>query len=347
MRNRVISVINVPGHGEKSWFNGICRVLFLALALSGAASAAFAGNTETVRVFPDFVAVVAREGDTFASLAAEYLKDPSWGPFLAEYNQTESPAPGQLLIVPFKINAKGGLALRGYQTVPVLSYYKFSLNESSRMTVNGAMFEQQMALLREKGYRVVSADQFFDFLEFKSALPPQSVVITIDDGWRSAYDIAFPVLKKYGYPATLFIYTDGIVDTSRMLSWNLLREMSAHGIDTQCHTKSHRNLAIPDKKESFKSYFAGLERELSACKDLIKQNLNRDAKYLAYPYGDTNSLVIETAKKLGYRGGFTIKRGSNPFFIHNFRVNRSMVCGDGTLAQFEKNLATFHEEALQ
>ena len=57
-----------------------------------------------------------------------------------------------------------------------------------------------MGLLKEKGYRVISMDQFFDFLEFKASIPPKSVVITIDDGWLSAYEIAFPILKKYGYP---------------------------------------------------------------------------------------------------------------------------------------------------
>ena len=113
------------------------------------------------------------------------------------------------------------------------------------MTVSRGMFEQQMRLLKEKGYRVISIDQFFDFLEFKSTLPPKSVVITIDDGWRSAYEIAFPILQKYGYPATLFIYTDRIIDTPQTLSWGLLQEMAGYGIDIQCHTKSHRNLTLP------------------------------------------------------------------------------------------------------
>ena len=83
------------------------------------------------------------------------------------------------------------------------------------------------------------------------------------------------------------------------------------------------------------------ERELSGCKETIKHKLNREVKYLAYPYGDTNSLVIEVAKKLEYRGAFTIKRGGNPFFMHPYRVNRSEVYGDFTLSQFEKNLDDF------
>jgi peptidoglycan/xylan/chitin deacetylase (PgdA/CDA1 family) len=295
----------------------------------------------------DSLVIVAQEGDTFSSLSAKYLKDSCWGPLLAEYNETESLRPGQPILIPRKMNQKWGLDLRGYQTVPVLSYHNLSLTESTRMTVSQSMFEQQMRLLKEKGYRVVSMDQFFDFLEFKSTLPPKAVVITIDDRWRSAYEIAFPILKKYGYPATLFIYTDIILDNPRNLSWGLLLEMANQGIDIQCHAKSHHNLTVPGKKQSFKDYFANLEKELSASKDLIKKKLNREVKYLAYPYGDTNALVIELAQKLGYRGAFTMKRGGNPFFVHNYRVNRSMIYGDYSLAQFERNLITFQEEPLR
>jgi peptidoglycan/xylan/chitin deacetylase (PgdA/CDA1 family) len=306
---------------------------------------------EAARAFPEFVAVAAQGGDTFSSLSARYFQDSSWDSFLAEYNETESLSPGQPVIIPLKPGKRGGLTLHGYQTVPVLSYHNLSPAESRKMTVSQEMFEQQMRFLKEKGYRVISLDQFFDFLEFKTPLPPKSVVITIDDGWRSMYEIAFPVLKKYGYPATLFICTDMItdilMDTPKTLSWGLLREMAGQGIDIQCHTKSHRNLTLPGKKESFKDYFENLEKELSACKDTVKKKLNREVKYLAYPYGDTNPLVIEMAKKLGYRGAFTLKRGSNPSFIQNYRVNRSVVYGDYRLSQFEKNLITFQEDPLR
>ena len=342
---------------EKSPLILLSWLILLGLFLGGCATAqpvpqemsppSPPGLKETARAFPEFVAVVAQEGDTFSSLSAQYLKDPSWGSFLADYNETESLSPGQPVIIPLQPDQKGGLSLQGYQTVPVLSYHNLSPAESNKMTVSQRMFEQQMRLLKEKGYRVISLDQFFDFLEFKAPLPPKSVVITFDDGWRSMYEIAFPILKKYGYPATLFIYTDMIIDSPKTLSWGLLQQMADNGIDVQCHTKSHRNLTLREKKESFKGYFENLGKELSACKEMIATKLNREVKYLAYPFGDTNPLVIELAKKLKYRGAFTSKRGSNPFFIHNYRVNRSMVYGDFTLVQFERNLGTFQAEALR
>jgi len=295
----------------------------------------------------NFIAVIAREGDTLSFFASKYLNDPSMDWFIAEFNDIETLTPGQTLIIPLKPYQKGGLTSKGYQTVPVLSYHHFSLDRTDKLTVTKSTFEEQMKFLKDRGYRVITLDQLFDFLEFKGQIPKKSVVINIDDGWRSTYDITFPILKKYGYPATLFVYTDLIVGSEKTLSWDLIQEMANNGMDIQCHTKTHRRLTTIDQKESFKEYFEAIEKELSACEAMIKKKLNKEVKYLAYPYGDTNPLVIELLKKHGYRGAFTIKRGGNPFFIHNYRLNRSMIYGDFDLNQFEKNLTVFTEESLK
>jgi peptidoglycan/xylan/chitin deacetylase (PgdA/CDA1 family) len=299
------------------------------------------------RTSPNFIAVIAREGDTLSFFASKYLNDPSMDWFIAEFNDIETPTPGQILIIPLKPYQKGGLTSKGYQTVPILSYHQFSLDRADKLIATKSTFEEQMKFLKDRGYRVITLDQLFDFLEFKSQIPKKSVVINIDDGWRSTYDIAFPILKKYGYPATLFVYTDLIVGSEKTLSWDLIQEMANNGMDIQCHTKTHRHLTTIDQKESFKEYFEAIEKELSACEAMIKKKLNKEVKYLAYPYGDTNPLVIELLKKHGYRGAFTIKRGGNPFFIHNYRLNRSMIYGDFDLNQFEKNLTVFTEESLK
>lgn len=299
------------------------------------------------RIFPDFVAVMIQEGDTFTSLASKYLNDPSLDFLIAEFNEIDEPRVGQELIIPLTLFQKGGLSARGYQTVPVLSYHNFSITGGNKATVTKQAFEEQMSLLKERGFRVITIDQLFDFFDFNRPIPKKSVVITIDDGWRSAYDIALPVLKKFGYPATLFVYTDLIVGSEKTLSWDLLKEMLQQGIDIQCHSKTHRNLTLMEKKESFKEYVESIGRELSECAQIVKKRLNKDVTYFAYPYGDTNLLVIHLLKKQGYRGAFTVKRGSNPFFLNPYQIQRSMVYGDFSLDQFEKNLTVFSDEALR
>ena len=344
---------------DQTFFLRLCSILLFIALMGGCATPKVEGPAPPspspppsprleARVFPDFVAVIAQQGNTFTSLAAKYLNDSSMDWFIAEYNGLSALNPGQALIIPLKSYEKGGLTLKGYQIVPVLSYHNFSPDRSTdRMTVTQAAFEEQMKFLKEKGYRVITLNQFLDFLNFKGQIPKKSVVITIDDGWRSAYDIALPILKKYGYPATLFVYTDLILGGQKTLSWELVQKMARSGLDMQGHSKTHRDLTLMNQKESFKEYFEAIEGELSKSAGTIKAKAGKDIKYLAYPNGETNHLVIELVQKEGYLGAFTAKRGGNPFFIHNYRINRSMIYGDFDLNQFEKNLAVFSDEALR
>ncbi len=346
---------------RRMWLNGGLAWVLAGLAFLGGCAAP---KTETrpaatgpaapaapvppveLRTSGDFVAVTAQEGNTFAFLAEKYLKDPSKDWWIADFNNLSELHPGQSLIIPLKPYERGGVSLKGYQTVPVLSYHNFSPDRSTnRMTVTRTAFEGQMKLLKDGGYRVISLDQLVDFLNFKTQIPRKSVVITIDDGWRSAYEIAMPILKRYGYPATLFVYTGLIVGSGKTLSWDLVREMAENGIDIQGHTITHRLLTSPGPKESFKEYVGAIDRELVESAKVIKAKVGKDIHYLAYPDGETNHLVISLLKKDGYQGAFTVKRGGNPFFIHNYRINRSMVYGDFDLNQFEKNLTVFSEWA--
>jgi len=297
--------------------------------------------------FPSFVAVTVQDGDTLSSLASGYLNDSSKDWLISDFNDVSSISPGQKLIIPLKYYDRGGLTLKGYQTVPILSYHKFSESKADKMTVTASAFEEQMKLLVDKGYRVITLDQLFDFLDYKIQIPRKSVVITIDDGWRSTYSIAFPILKKYRYPATLFIYSDLITGRKKTLDWDLINEMAGNGIDIQCHTKSHRSLTSPAEKESFRQYYDAIEQELLDAAKTIKVKTNKEVKYLAYPFGDTNHLVIALLKRQGYRGGLTVKRDGNSFFVNDYRVNRSMIYGDFDLSQFEKSLVVLAEEALK
>lgn len=300
-----------------------------------------------VRIFPDFVALIAQPGETLSSLASKYLNDPSMDWFIAEFNGITSLTPGQEVIIPLLPYGKGGLFLKGYQTVPIISYHKFSKNKADVLTVTESAFAEQMKFLKENGYRVITLDEFFDFLDFKRPIPKKSVVITIDDNWSSVYEIAFPILKRYGYPATLFVYTDLILPGRKTLSWDLLVQMSKNGIDIQGHTKSHRNLNKREGQESFREYFEAVKKELTESAEIIRKRLHKDVKYLAYPYGETNPIIIALLMKLGYRGAFTVERDSNPFFIHPYRINRSMIYGTFNLREFENNLNYFNDKMFR
>jgi peptidoglycan/xylan/chitin deacetylase (PgdA/CDA1 family) len=294
-----------------------------------------------------FMVVAVQPGDSFGSLAQKHLLDSSRGWVIADFNGADSLKAGESVIIPLGPYERGSLSVRGYGMVPVLCYHKFTKGRGDLTTVTEKAFEEQMRYLKENDYQVITLDDFFDYAEFKREIPRKAVVITMDDGWRSVFDIALPILRKYHYPATMFVYTDFVTKGSKALDWDMLKEMTKWGIDVQCHTKTHRRLDKKEGNESFREYFEAVKKELVESSRIITQHLGTEVRYLAYPYGDTNNVVIALLIKLGYRGALTVDRGSNPFFVHPYRVNRSMVYGTFDLEDFNSNLKTFGNEALR
>ncbi len=281
--------------------------------------------------------VMVQEGDTLASLAAKYLSDPSKSHIIAEFNLKSSIVPGQQIIIPLIPLRRGGLQSSGYQTVPMLRYEKFSESPAGPSAVSRRAFESQMRFLQDQGYQVISIDKFMEFLDFKDQIPQKSVVISIDDGWKSFFEVAYPVLKKYGYPATLFVQPD-MIGNKGALSWQQLIYMSGEGLDVQCRMRTHRDLKRLQIKNEFNRYLTELDRELLESKAAIESKLGKTCRYLAYPDGPTNSLLIAFAKKHGFRAGFRSRGSANPFFIGQYQIGRATVSGNDDLAVYQSNL---------
>jgi peptidoglycan/xylan/chitin deacetylase (PgdA/CDA1 family) len=303
-------------------------------------------NAPNAFIDDDFILVKTTDEDTLSSLAADHLNDPKKGWLIAEFNNVKTLTSGRTVIIPLSPLHKGGLKTDGFQSVPVLVYHNFSKNRSGKTSVAEADFEAQMKYLKENGFHVISLDQLLDFIDYKEPIPEKSVVITVDDAWGSIYDIAFPVLKKYGFPATFFIYTD-FIGGGKAMSWEQIQTISEQGFDIQCQTKTHRDLTARKKNESFEEYFKALEMEIDYPNMLMKKKLKKKCKYLAYPYGQTNDLIIAILKKQGYRAAFTVERGSNPFFVDKYRIHRSIIHGKHDIESFKENLSVFQKNELK
>jgi peptidoglycan/xylan/chitin deacetylase (PgdA/CDA1 family) len=329
-------------------FSRILGMLFLVLILQGCATppARIVHMTRPAGT-PSFIPVIVRFGDTLPSLAAKYLGDAEKSWIIADFNDVKDISPGQELVIPLEPFDKARLSRKGYQTVPILTYHNFSESKEGLMVVRASDFAAQMQFLKDNDYTPITIDELFGFLQYRQDIPPKAVVITIDDGWRGVYDIAYPILKKFAYPATLFVYTDLINDSRKTLSWDMVAELDKAGIDVQCHTRTHRNLNRVLDHEPFQQYAMEIEREITECTEIVESKLHKRVKYMAYPYGETNKLVSAFLEKNGYQGAFTVKRRSNPFFMDPYALNRSMIYGDFSLETFKKNLETNSNEALR
>ena len=293
-----------------------------------------------VRISDDYAVVLARPSETYESLAEKYYGNRELAYIISECNKNKKIMPDKEVIIPLKPANPGGLYHEGHQSVTVLCYHQFSRKKStSKISISEEMFDQQMEYLKKNGYTVISLNTLHNFINYKRRPPKNSIVITIDDGWKNAKTIAAPILKKYGFKATLFIYTDLIKSKPNniTLCWDEIKEMVDEGvIEVQSHTVSHADLTKL-KEES-------LERELEESQKIIKENLGVNVTYLAYPYGNFNNQVIEKLKKYGYEVAFTVIKGGNPFYYNNFSLNRSMVFNSDDIDDFTKLLEAFNRE---
>jgi peptidoglycan/xylan/chitin deacetylase (PgdA/CDA1 family) len=208
-------------------------------------------------------------------------------------------------------------------------------------------FSRQMDYLNKEGYRTVSLTQVLKFINYQEPLPPKAFVITIDDGYRSVYDLVYPELKRYNFKATLFIYTAFIGNSPNALTWDQLREMNASGFEVEAHTISHADLTRKGEEESETAYLQRIKNELELPRKLIQQKLGREVSFLAYPYGRYNDQVIAMANEAGYLGAVTVVHGENPFFTDPFKIKRHQVMNSPKAVPFEQLLKILREEELQ
>ncbi|MCB1954788.1 MAG: polysaccharide deacetylase family protein [Rhodocyclaceae bacterium] len=286
-----------------------------------------------------FVLYRVAEGDSLASISSRVLGDPALAWRIADYNQIKRPKAGQILAIPRVDLNPLGVDGDGFQTVPVLCYHRFGPGKS-KMIVSEERFAEQMAWLAANDYRVIPLSDLEAFLAGKQALPERAVVITIDDGYKTVYQYAYPTLKKYGFPATVFLYTD-FVGAGDALSWAQMKEMVGSGlVDIQAHSRTHSNLIERKRGESESAYQARVRDEVSAPRAAIESRLpTRVARY-AFPYGDANQRVLDELDRNHYALGLTVNPGGNAFFAEKYMLHRTMIYGDHSMTAFKARVET-------
>jgi Predicted xylanase/chitin deacetylase len=192
--------------------------------------------------------------------------------------------------------------------VVVLCYHRFE-DKTADMVSRPAEFEAQMQALKDNGITVISMEDFLAWRRGEKSIPKKSAVITLDDGWLTGYTVAWPILKKFGYPFTMFIYPDYVKGGPRAgggsISWEQLAEMRDAGVDIGSHSMSHSDLRAR-KGKTEEQYREWLRTEIAGSKQLLEDKLGIAVKTIAYPYGNQNEIVREIVKEAGYEAGFTV-----------------------------------------
>jgi len=321
---------------------GGCATLGLGGTAGGKSDATVVGESD------DFVVVVTtHDGETAEALARTHLGDPAKAWMIEDFNGgARTFKAGKRVVVPKRPWNVAGVDPTGYQLVPILVYHNLGPQSKGRLVLGADAFAEQMRYLKREGYHVVSLPEFVDWLQLKRQLPRKSVVLTFDDGYQSFREYAYPVLKKLGFPATLFVYTDYVGTGRNALSWDQLKSLAAEGFDVQAHSKTHGDLRRA-AGETDAQYAKRMQDELADPPRLFQRQMGRAVQFLAYPYGRVDDDLLARVREQGYVAAFTVRRESNPSFVRPLQISRSQIYSEMTLEQFARNLNLFHQEHLR
>jgi len=230
------------------------------------------------------------------------------------------------------VSGVGALDGEANRTLRVLMYHKVNDLWPNPTTVPTAVFEEQMALLGELAYVPVSLDAVRDHYLHGSELPERAVLITFDDGYRDNVENALPVLRRYGYPAVVFVPI-GFLDDGRPLpheeplrllgirnetvGWDELAELEAGGVRIESHGIGHRPLSELEPAEA--------TREIALSKLRLEERLGREVDAFAFVKGSLADYRPEHASlvaQAGYKLAFTSVSGANGPGSDRFRLRR-------------------------
>jgi peptidoglycan/xylan/chitin deacetylase (PgdA/CDA1 family) len=182
--------------------------------------------------------------------------------------------------------------------LPILTFHALD-DQPAVGALEPRVFRRGMEQLRAGGYRTLALGEIAERVRRGLDLPAAAVVVTFDDGYRSVYEEAFPVLQAQGMTATVFL-TVGPSGTGDdrlpslegrpMLSWPEIREMQRAGITFGAHTLTHPDLTdLPQSQ---------VETEMRASKVMIEDRLGAAVPWFAYPYGRYDERSYALARRL-------------------------------------------------
>lgn len=216
--------------------------------------------------------------------------------------------------------------------VSVLGYHEFSSSlPNTAMRIQTSKFRKQMEALRDLGKPIISMEQFMKWKSGEGELPPQSFLITIDDGWKSVYTDAFPVFKELNFPFTIFLYKKYVDGGGRALTTPMIQEMLDSGLCTiGSHSVTH---PFPSKfkreaKKGEEAHLAFLNEEFGTAKTFLEEKFKVDVPTYAYPGGYVTDAMFPVAEAHGYKYLFTVNPGMTRLSSDNLTLPRYIILGN-------------------
>ncbi len=215
--------------------------------------------------------------------------------------------------------------------VAILGYHQFVTGKSTgQMVLNIDRFREEMQALKDARMNVISMSDFLAWRRGEKSIPDPAVVITMDDGWKSVYTLAFPILKEFSYPFTIFLYKNFVNGGGKSLSTAEIKEMMAAGCEVGSHSVSHPYKRVIDAAfhRSPEEGDAFLEKEMKLSKQFFEDLLAVRIPTYAYPGGFFSPREQEVGKAAGYEAMFTVNPAKVTWDTPAAAIGRYIILGN-------------------
>lgn len=230
--------------------------------------------------------------------------------------------------------------------VPVIMYHRV-INNSEDEGVHGTyiyenIFREHMQYLKDKNYTVITFRDL-DKISWRNRFEKDKkyIILTFDDGYKDNYDLAFPILKEFGFKATIFLmgsstYNEWDVKASGekefpLMSVDMIKEMQDYGIEFGAHTFNHPKINTLSNDE--------IEHQIIDVKKPLEEKIGREIITFAYPYGILNDYAKEMAKKAGYTFALATDSGSVCLSDDLYQIRRIAIFPNTNLFSFKRKVA--------
>ena len=230
--------------------------------------------------------------------------------------------------------------------IPVIMYHRV-INNPENEGVHGTyiyenIFREHMQYLKDKNYTVITFKDL-DKIGWRNRFEKDKkyIFITFDDGYKDNYDLAFPILKEFGFKATIFLmgsstYNEWDVNASGekefpLMSVEMIKEMQDYGIEFGAHTFNHPKLNTLSNEE--------IEHQIIDVKKPLEEKIGKEIITFAYPYGILNDYAKEMTKKAGYTFALATDSGSVCLSDDLYQIRRIAIFPNTNLFSFKRKVA--------